>query len=60
MQSEIREPLDGEEHIGAGVRPRRATMREVWIDQNADRARLVADGWWPKSEHDDEELGGEG
>ena len=40
--------------------------RMAWIDQNADKARLVASGWWPahgdEGRDDDrgEPMGGEG
>ena len=39
--------------------------RDVWIDQNADKARLVASGWWPRVVParvpvDSDETGGEG
>lgn len=37
-------------------------MREVWIDQNADKARLIASGWWPaqgdEGRDDDRDEGG--
>jgi len=42
------------------------TLREVWIDQNADKARLIASGWWPaqgdegRDDDRDEPRGGEG
>lgn len=39
-----------------------AIMREVWIDQNADKARLIASGWWPaqgaEERDDDRDEGG--